>query len=114
MKTEFGFIGWCKDDAANHDKIWGYFYRPTREYDNTWSFDKKHGQHVVIFWARRGKAMQFKPDIAGYTLDNYALGKQNKKDYRKISVEEFLTIWPSFIQECEEKLMWDVLAGKVK
>jgi len=110
MQTEFGFVGWCHDPVENHDKIWGYFYRPTKEY--TWA-TKESGTHVVVFWARRGKAMQFKPDISGYELDKLALSKV-RKGYNKISETKFLEIWPSFIQECEEKLMWDVLAGKVK
>jgi predicted DNA-binding WGR domain protein len=110
MNTEFGFVGWCNDPVENHDKIWGYFYRPTKQY--TWS-TKQDGTHVVVFWARRGKAMQFKADISGYELEKLALSKV-RKGYRKITEHKFLEIWPSFIEECEAKLMWDILAGKVK
>jgi len=110
MNTEFGFIGWCYNATENHDKIWGYFYRPTKQWD--WA-TKESGTNVVIFWARRGKAMQFKADVSGYELDKLVRSKL-KKDYDKISDQKFLEIWPTFIQECEEKLMWDVLAGKVK
>ena len=116
MATEFGFIGWCNDPTENHDKIWGYFYRPTPD-DPAWPFwqrpTKQQGWNVVIFWARRGKAMQFKADVSSYELDKLVNSKL-KKGYDKISEKKFLEIWPSFIQECEEKLMWDVLAGKVK
>ncbi len=110
MNTEFGFVGWANDPIENHDKIWGYFYRPTKEY--SWS-TLSNGTHVVIFWARRGRAMQFKSDISGYDLDKLVNSKL-KKGYDKISNQKFLEIWPSFVQECEEKLMWDVLAGKIK
>lgn len=111
MSTEFGFIGWCHDPDENHDKIWGYFYRPT---DTTGRWvTKQFGWNVVVFWARRGKAMQFKSDISGSNLDKLVRSKLNK-GYSKITEQRFLEIWPSFIQECEEKLMWDVLAGKVK
>lgn len=112
MATEFVFIGWCNDPTENHDKVWGYFLRPTPDADR-WT-TKSDGWNCVIFWARRGKAMQFKADKTGWDLSKLAAQKQNKKDYRPITQEKLLEIWPTFIQECEEKLMWDVLAGKVK
>ena len=116
MTTEFGFIGHCFNEEKNHDKIWGYFYRPTPADSSRPSWmqpTKQYGWNVVIFWARRGKAMQFKADTSGSELDKLVRSKL-KKGYEKISEKRFLEIWPSFIQECEEKLMWDVLAGKVK
>jgi predicted DNA-binding WGR domain protein len=112
MSTEFGFVGWCNDPAENHDKIWGYFYRPT-DTTGRYGVSKSWGWNIVIFWARRGKAMQFKADTSGHELDKLVRSKL-KKGYREITQQKFLEIWPSFIQECEEKLMWDVLAGKVK
>lgn len=112
MSTEFGFIGWCNDPAENHDKIWGYFYRPTDTTQSRW-ITKQYGWNVVVFWARRGKAMKFKADTSGSELDKLVRSKL-KKGYERITEHKFLEIWPSFIQECEEKLMWDVLAGKVK
>lgn len=116
MSTEFGFIGWCNDPAENHDKVWGYFYRPTHVESSLPAWmqpSKQSGWNIVIFWARRGKAMQFKSDISGYELDKLVRSKL-RKGYEQITEKRFLEIWPSFNQECEEKLMWDVLSGKVK
>jgi hypothetical protein len=114
MTTEFGFIGWMNNPAENHDKIWGYFYRPTDTSSSPrrW-ITKQYGWNVVTFWARRGKAMQFKADVSGDALDKLVRSKLGK-GYEQINEKKFLEIWPSFIQECEEKLMWDVLAGRVK
>jgi hypothetical protein len=114
MATEFGFIGWCNDPAENHDKVWGYFLRPTPEAESDRWITKTSGWNCVIFWARRGKMMQFKPDRTGWALSKLAGTKVQKKDYREISFNKLLEIWPTFARECEEKLMWDVLAGKVK
>ena len=114
MTTEFGFIGWCNDPQENHDKVWGYFYRPTPEAaDNRW-ITKSRGWNCVVFWARRGRAMQFKADVTGYELDKLSNQKRDKKGYERISSQKLMEIWPTFVQECESKLMWDVLAGKVK
>ena len=110
IENRFGFIGWCNKD--NHDKIWGYFFRPTPEYDagNRW-----YPRNICIFWAARGKAMQFKAGTTGHELDLLVRSKLNpKKGYNQISDAKLFEIWPTFIQEAEAKLMWEVLAGKVK
>ena len=114
IENEFRFIGWNTEGTS--DKIWGYFLRPTPEDTRqpSWSRPRKEqGWNCCIFWARRGKAMQFQPDITGYELDKLVNSKL-KKGYLKIDQAKLLTIWPTFITEAEGKLMWDVLAGKIK
>ncbi len=111
IENEFGFIGWCNED--NHDKIWGYFYRPTTVTEGAWWPNKDHGWNCCVFWARRGRAMQFKADVTGHELDKLVQSKR-RKGYQKISADKLIEIWPTFISESEGKLMWDVLAGKVK
>lgn len=110
IENEFGFIGWCKEGTS--DKIWGYFYRPTDVSNNRY-ITKHHGWNVCVFWGRRGKAMQFKPDHSGYDLEKLVREKQNKKNYVPISQGKLFEIWPTFIQEAEGKLMWEVLAGRI-
>ena len=111
IENEFGWIGWCKED--NHDKVWGYFYRPTPDATGRPWINKHNGWNCCIFWARRGKAMQFKADTTGTELDKLVRTKL-RKGYEKISQPRLFEIWPTFIEEAEAKLMWDVLAGKVK
>jgi len=106
IESQFGFIGWCNDPKENHDKIWGYFYRPTPE--GQWH------KNCCIFWARRGKAMQFKADIASYELTEKLVRSKLKKGYVKISQARLFEIWPTFVEEAEAKLMWEVLAGTIK
>lgn len=114
IENKFGFIGWCTEGTS--DKIWGYFFRPTSDtgaYKSYWR--PNDGQNVVVFWARRGAAMKFKPDVYGYALEKLQATKEDpKKGYKAITQEKLLEIWPTFIEEAEAKLMWDVLAGKVK
>jgi hypothetical protein len=114
IENEFVFIGWNTEGTS--DKIWGYFLRPTPE-DTTRPFwmrpRKDQGWNCCIFWGRRGKAMQFKADTTGHELDKLARSKI-KKGYLKIDEAKLLNIWPTFIEEAEGKLMWEVLAGRVK
>lgn len=112
MATKFAFIGWCKED--NHDKIWGYFLRPTPEAESNRWINENDGWNCCIFWARRGRAMQFKADKTGYELRKLRDSKMDKKNYQPINEAKLMEIWPTFVQEAEAKLMWDVLAGKIK
>ena len=114
MTFNFGFIGWCKDEEENHDKIWGYFFRPSPE----WEENKRHwngneGRNVCIFWGRRGKAMQFKPDWGGWELDRLVASKK-KKGYVEINSSQLIAIWPTFDAEASVKLSFEVLVGNVK
>ena len=117
IENEFVFIGW--NTEGNSDKIWGYFLRPTdsgKDPNAPWwrnAPTKQNGWNCCIFWGRRGKAMQFKADVTGYELDKLVTTKL-KKGYLKIDETKLHTIWPTFIEEAEAKLMWEVLAGKIK
>lgn len=109
--TEFGFIGWCKED--NHDKVWGYFYRPTTKIPGRNYPTKEYGWNCCIFWGRRGKAMQFKADVTGSDL-NKLVSTKLRKGYNQIDQSKLIEIWPTFDEEMTMKLTFEVLAGKVK
>ena len=108
--AEFRFIGWCHDIADNHDKVWGYFLRPTPAYAGA---SKEWGWNCVVFWGRRGKAMQFKADVTGHELRKLVDSKL-RKGYREISESQLYQIWPTFDEEMKMKLSFEVLAGNVK
>lgn len=111
IENKFEFIGWNTEGTS--DKIWGYFLRPGRAVNvSSWS-PENHGRHCCVFWGRRGKAMSFKADVAGHDLDTLVRSKL-KKGYQVINENKLLAIWPTFITEAEGKLMWEVLAGKIK
>jgi len=111
IEDKFGFIGWNCEGTS--DKIWGYFYRPTPAAAADRWIDKNHGWNCCKFWGRRGKAMQFQQDVTGYELTRLVDTKVNK-GYVRINQDKLFKIWPTFIQEAEAKLMWEILAGKVK
>lgn len=115
--TEFGWIGWCNE--ANHDKVWGYFYRPTPEYDE-WRKQNPYAEewrapgyrNVCRFWAARGKAMQFKGDVDNWEFRRVRDSKVGK--YNQITPDKLIEIWPTFEEEMRLKLSFEVLAGNVK
>lgn len=111
IENEFKFIGWNTEGTS--DKIWGYFLRPTPGYDPSVPLWRRQPRNICIFWGRRGKAMQFKGDVEGSDIEKLVRSKLNK-GYLRIDQTKLLSIWPTFITEAEGKLMWDVLAGRVK
>lgn len=125
IENKFLFIGHCFDPSENHDKIWGYFLRPG--YNSQWEHyssysadqmklfygDAFKGRNTCTFWGRRGKAMQFKASTMDHSLETLKNSKL-KKGYKNISQEKLFQIWPTFIEEAEGKLMWEILAGKIK
>lgn len=112
MSDDFGFIGWNNID--NHDKVWGYFLRPS---DTDKEQKKKYGFaydiNCVVFWAARGKAMQFKASNENYDLHKLVRSKI-KKGYQSIEPAQLLEIWPTFNEEMKLKLTFEILSGKVK
>lgn len=110
IQNEFVFIGWNTEGTS--DKVWGYFLRPTDNAAARW-VTKEQGWNCCVFWAGRGKAMRFKADITGYELTNLMHSKL-RKGYKSISQTKLMEIWPTFIEEAESKLMWEVLAGNIK
>jgi hypothetical protein len=110
----FRFIGWCNeiDNAGKkHDKIWGYFDNGEPE-KNSWG---DATQKVYIFWGARGKknTIHFKEDILTTDLTKLRDQKIYKKGYAKISEEQLLKVWPTFFEDTEMKLCFDVLANRV-
>lgn len=97
-EIDFKFIGWCKE--GTHDKVWGFFSIG----DNL---------TVHVFWARRGKALQFKKDYDGahlYKLKKSKLGK----GYQEISIDRFREIWPNLDDELQGQFTFSILANKIR
>lgn len=57
--------------------------------------------------------MQFKSSVEDYELEKLVSSKK-KKGYDRIDQAKLMKIWPTFIEEAEAKLVWEVLAGNVK
>jgi hypothetical protein len=109
----FQFIGWCCDvdnNGSKHDKIWGYFDNGEPE-KGSWSYVQK----VYVFWGARGKknTIHFKDAILNHDLAKLRDQKVWKKNYQEINEKKLLEIWPTFHEDVEMKLCFDVLANRV-
>jgi hypothetical protein len=97
---EYRYIGWCKDEKTNTDKVWGAIelQSPTTSY----SGDGKY----VTFWGRRGAKLQTKIwEGSNYDAKEMFLKKQSK-GYQSVEKDELDEVYPEFQQDLEKTAFW--------
>lgn len=85
------WAGWYKEGSS--DKLWGIL---------------EEGNALYNFWCRRGAMMQFK------RTDSMKYWHKEDKGYKSITEDKLKEIYPTFFEEAEQKLVFDVMAGKVR
>lgn len=97
------FVGWCRDEEANHDKVWGVISLvPLTDAER--DFDIPTYEKCVVFWGRRGKKLQ--TQITKF--DNTLVDKINKKlkEYTKIDIHQLNAVYPEFQSDLEKTEFW--------
>ena len=100
---KYKYIGWCKDETANADKVWGAIClrEPTASY-------RGDGKYVT-FWGRRGKKLQTKI-VEGSLWDvHQPFLKKLDKGYKEIQVHQLDEVYPEFQQDLEKTAFWATL-----
>ena len=101
---EFGWIGWCKDNVNNNDKVWCYF-----RVSDTW----------YAGWGRRGKKLSFKNhgkgvyDEAPRALRKLKESKECHKGYNEVDKFTLFAVFPYFEDSVNKELFVKTLSGKV-
>ena len=99
MSVEYTFIGWCRDEEANADKVWGIM----KLTGNGWT-----GSYVS-FWGRRGKKLQTKLHKDEYEWNMEKLSdKKEGKGYKKINKDQLDTVYPEFQADLEKTAFWNM------
>lgn len=99
-KVKFGYIGWCNEvdsKGHKHDKVWCYF---------------SLGENWYACWGGRGKAVTFKRHDSEWSVRDVMQAK--KKKYQAIDKNKLLSIWPTFFEQAEQRLVFALLANKVR
>lgn len=100
MAIEYTFIGWCKDEEANADKVWGMIKLTGDNWTGTY----------VSFWGRRGKKLQTKMHRDTYEWDVEKLVRQKEaKGYKGIEKNQLDTVYPEFQSDLEKTAFWSLL-----
>lgn len=110
------FFGWCKDDAKNNDKIWGYFVI---------------GDKVYNFWGPRGETKLVKLKFKQFTkFSNFTnnvrevektMREKLSKGYARMSVAvednvlvDIEKIYPGFTDHLKKSMFIAKLSGDIK
>ena len=99
MSVEYTFIGWCRDEGTNADKVWGIIKLNGDDWDGNY----------VSFWGRRGKKLQTKlhKDEVLWGMERMA-DKKMDKGYKKIDKDKLDTVYPEFQQDLEKTAFWNM------
>lgn len=88
---EIKFIGWCRNERQNNDKVWGIALYGRGESDFTKSY--------ATFWGRRGKKLQKKlVDLNSYEAEKLISSKR-RKGYLEFSADEVNKIYKNFSKD---------------
>jgi hypothetical protein len=98
MSVEYTFIGWCRDEETNADKVWGIIKLNGGQCGN-----------YVSFWGRRGKKLQTKLHKDEYYWDMERMAEKKQcKGYNPIDKDKLDTVYPEFQQDLEKTAFWNM------
>lgn len=104
----YKFIGWCRDDAENADKVWGVIELAT-DIDGAGQFSWNPKNKYVTFWGRRGKKLQTKVS-AEYENDITTLiRRKSSKGYESIDQTKLDDVYPEFESDLSKTAVWAIL-----
>jgi len=94
MNIQYRFIGWCRDELKNADKVWGAIAISNNK--------------CITFWGRRGKALQTKVVNDDWDLDRL-INKKRDKGYRSVDQQHLERVYPEFQSDLERTAVWGML-----
>jgi hypothetical protein len=105
MKYEF--IGWCRDEEANADKVWGVILLQENVTNSKYYWEIKH--KYVTFWGRRGKKLQTKSAVESPQEMETTIRSKCKKGYTKIEQSKLDEVYPEFENDLRKTAVWALL-----
>ena len=104
---EYEFIGWCRDEEKNQDKVWIVI-------DMSSSADRIHWLHTRTYatvWGRRGKKLQHKiVHLTGHEMDSLIRRKRDK-GYNRVIKSDLDLVYPEFEADLEQTAVWVMLSA---
>ena len=101
MKYEF--IGWCRDEEKNQDKVW--IVIDLSEGDINWVKNRPY----ATVWGRRGKTLQHKIVHASAYDMHRLIDKKIDKGYKRVDKTDLDNVYPEFEQDLEQTAVWALL-----
>ena len=99
MIIDYSFIGWCRDEEENHDKVWGAI--KLKNGDSRW-----HDNSFVTFWGRRGKKLQTKMVTESACNMDKVFYKKRDKGYSLVDIKRLNEVYPEFEDDLSKTAFW--------
>ena len=113
MKINYEFIGWCRDEVKNQDKVWGVILLAENiTGEEQWSYNKIN--RYLVVWGRRGKKLQSQiREEQGWHIQRKINAKSKEcgvnHEYTKINKKKLDAVYPEFEQDLERTAAWGML-----
>ena len=96
---KFEFIGWCRDEEHNHDKVWGIIYLAP-------SCTSNWADTYVSFWGRRGKKLSTKIfEDSRWNMEKMYKKKENS-GYLRVDEGKLTEVYPEFEKDLSKTAFW--------
>lgn len=106
----YKFIGWCRDEKENSDKVWGVI-ELAQDVDEAGKYSWNQKNKYITFWGRRGKKLQTKVSTDyEHDVDTLIRGKE-RKGYNSIDRTNLDTVYPEFQDDLEKTAVWGLLSA---
>lgn len=102
---EYKHIGWCRDDEANTDKVWGIILLQDND-TNGFGYTRNR---YASFWGRRGKKLQTKLFDSSARDAVKMFEKKLDGGYRSVEIDELNTVYPEFQDDLEKTAVWALM-----
>lgn len=96
---DYAFIGWCRDEEANADKVWGAIR--LKNGDSRWT-----APSYVTFWGRRGKKLQTKIVTDSVWNMDKVFDKKMDKGYARVDSSKLNEVYPEFEDDLSKTAFW--------
>lgn len=103
----YEFIGWCRDEEANADKVWGVILLQQNVNQGRWDWEVE--SKYVTFWGRRGKKLQTKTSIENELDMQKTIRSKCSKGYTKIEQSKLDEVYPEFETDLRKTAVWALL-----
>jgi predicted DNA-binding WGR domain protein len=105
----YKFIGWCRDEKENTDKVWGVIELAQDVEAGTFSLYPKN--KYITFWGRRGKKLQTKVSTDNEHDMEILIRSKEHKGYNSIDKNNLDTVYPEFQDDLEKTAVWGLLSA---
>lgn len=102
---DYKFIGWCRDEEKNQDKVW---ITIDLTHDGA---DYTYFRAYATVWGRRGKKLQHKiVHTSAHDMTKLIDAKRNK-GYKEVNKTDLDRVYPEFEQDLEQTAVWAMLSA---